>query len=312
MYPTVITNITQPTAVNTMQEVPHAELHQAEVNALQALQSKVGIDGSIVTTTHDYKLNEVTGTDKAVGKIAVQTLTNKTLTSPIVTGATLTSSTVNGVTLSTAAGSSNVLKGDGTYGAVSAADGSFISKGSLQGLTDASTSGLNITSGVVSVNSGTAANQIVKLDGSAKLPAVDGSQLTNFTKLLSANVSVASLSSDIVVNIPQAFAASNFQKTKEIQIYYSGTVSTSFTLFGGSSNPNTTSRIYINDISRGQTRINNTSADVVYTETFKVSAGDFIQVYSDLGSNFGVGSTLKNFRLGFDVVTNNNYGLTII
>jgi hypothetical protein len=31
----------------------------------------------------------------------------------------------------------------------------------------------------LTLNSGTGANQIVKLDGTAKLPAVDGSQLTN-------------------------------------------------------------------------------------------------------------------------------------
>lgn len=37
----------------------------------------------------------------------------------------------------------------------------------------------NNGSGTISVNTGTAANQIVQLDGAGKLPAVDGSQLTN-------------------------------------------------------------------------------------------------------------------------------------
>ena len=53
---------------------------------VQAIKVKVGIDSSAVTTTHDYKLSEVT--DKAVGKTATQTLTNKTLTSPVINNPT--------------------------------------------------------------------------------------------------------------------------------------------------------------------------------------------------------------------------------
>ena len=51
---------------------------------INALETKVGIDASAVTTSHDYKLNEITGSDEAVGKSATQTLTNKTLTSPVI------------------------------------------------------------------------------------------------------------------------------------------------------------------------------------------------------------------------------------
>lgn len=61
-------------------------IYAADVNNLQtavvALETKVGVDSSAVTSSHDYKLSEVT--DKAVGKTATQTLTNKTLTSPVV------------------------------------------------------------------------------------------------------------------------------------------------------------------------------------------------------------------------------------
>lgn len=47
--------------------------------SLVAIETKVGVDGSAVTTTHDYKLGEVISSDKAVGKSATQTLTNKTI-----------------------------------------------------------------------------------------------------------------------------------------------------------------------------------------------------------------------------------------
>jgi hypothetical protein len=58
-------------------------------------------------------------------------------------------------------------------------DGSYSAKGVLQGNTDAATSGLTIAGGVISVNSGTGANQIVKLNGSGQLPALNGALLTN-------------------------------------------------------------------------------------------------------------------------------------
>jgi hypothetical protein len=57
-------------------------------------------------------------------------------------------------------------------------DSSYSVKGIVQFNTNAATSGISVVSGVATVNYGTAANQIVKLDGTAKLPAVDGSQLT--------------------------------------------------------------------------------------------------------------------------------------
>ena len=54
----------------------------AVADDINSLQDKVGIDNSAVTTTHDYKLSGVTGSDKAVSLTGEETLTNKTLTSP--------------------------------------------------------------------------------------------------------------------------------------------------------------------------------------------------------------------------------------
>jgi hypothetical protein len=53
-------------------------------NAVEAIEAKVGKDGSAVTTSHDYKLSGVTGTDKAVSKTGTETLTNKILTTPTI------------------------------------------------------------------------------------------------------------------------------------------------------------------------------------------------------------------------------------
>lgn len=46
---------------------------------IEALEAKVGVNSSAVTTSHDYKLSGVTGSDKAVSKTGTETLTNKVL-----------------------------------------------------------------------------------------------------------------------------------------------------------------------------------------------------------------------------------------
>lgn len=85
-YPASIQSIPNPTSTDLLEnatpELDHDYQHSTANDTIEALEAKVGVDGSAVTTSHDYKLGEVTGSDKAVGKTATQTLTNKTLTSP--------------------------------------------------------------------------------------------------------------------------------------------------------------------------------------------------------------------------------------
>jgi hypothetical protein len=86
-FPTSIQNPSSPTANTEVATFDHAGLETFQNESIKALKDKVGANGSAVTTSHDYKLSEITSTDKAVGKSATQTLTNKTLTAPkIATG----------------------------------------------------------------------------------------------------------------------------------------------------------------------------------------------------------------------------------
>lgn len=84
-FPTTLDELTNPTATDTVAGVDHAAQHANVNDAIEAIQAKLGVNSSAVTTSHDYKLGEVTSTDKAVSKTATQTLTNKTLTSPVLT-----------------------------------------------------------------------------------------------------------------------------------------------------------------------------------------------------------------------------------
>lgn len=87
-YPSSLDSFPNPQSTdlldNASPTLDHWTQHANVNDAVEALEAKVGADGSAVTTSHDYKLSEVTSTDKAVGKTASQTLTNKTLTSPVI------------------------------------------------------------------------------------------------------------------------------------------------------------------------------------------------------------------------------------
>ncbi len=68
-------------------------------------------------------------------------------------------------------GSAWACSTDNTGGAPG--DATYAAKGIVQFQTDAATSGINVTAGLASINTGTAANQIVKLPAASTLPAVD-------------------------------------------------------------------------------------------------------------------------------------------
>ncbi len=81
-YPTDLPTHDDFIASETLAAAEHAAKHNAVFDELEALEAKVGVNSSAVTTSHDYKLSGVTGTDKAVSKTGIETLTNKTLTAP--------------------------------------------------------------------------------------------------------------------------------------------------------------------------------------------------------------------------------------
>lgn len=192
-FPTIIDSFTT--------HVDGDVIEAADINAIQtavvACETLLGITGSAVTGSVTYKLSNITGGDKAIGAAQAVTLTNKTLGTGTIIAL---GSDVTGDTYYNGGGGALTRLAVGTVGQVltlaggvptwatpaTLTDASYSAFGIVKGLTSAAVSGLVISSGVISVNSGVSANNIVKLDASAKLPAVDGSALTNIT---GANVS---------------------------------------------------------------------------------------------------------------------------
>ena len=91
-FPTNLDDFTNPATSDTLDSPSHAGQHTDANDAIEALEAKVGKNSSAVTTSHDYKLSGVTGTDKAVSKTGTEVLTNKTLTSPVLTTPVLNTS----------------------------------------------------------------------------------------------------------------------------------------------------------------------------------------------------------------------------
>ena len=60
-FPTSVDAFTNPSATDAMDSVtvPHATQHANLNDAVEALQAKVGVDGSAVTTSLDYKLGDI-------------------------------------------------------------------------------------------------------------------------------------------------------------------------------------------------------------------------------------------------------------
>lgn len=85
-FPNSIDVLSNPTGTDLLENataaLDHDVQHSNANDAIEALEAKVGANSSAVTTSHDYKLSGVTGSDKAVSKTGTETLTNKTLTAP--------------------------------------------------------------------------------------------------------------------------------------------------------------------------------------------------------------------------------------
>ncbi len=84
-FPTSLDTLSNPVGTdkvnNAVAALKHATQHANANDAIEALEAKVGINGSAVTTTHDYKLSSVTSTDKAVSKASASFVGGKVLVS---------------------------------------------------------------------------------------------------------------------------------------------------------------------------------------------------------------------------------------
>lgn len=58
-YPTSLDSLTNPTSTDSLASPDHATQHADINDAMEAIQAKVGVNGSAVTTTLDYKVAQL-------------------------------------------------------------------------------------------------------------------------------------------------------------------------------------------------------------------------------------------------------------
>lgn len=96
LFPTSLPLAGSAVTTSTLSAAGHTALHNNLADEVRALATKLGVNGSAVTTTHDYKLSGVTGSDKATSLAGIETLTNKTLSSPTINTPAITNPTITG------------------------------------------------------------------------------------------------------------------------------------------------------------------------------------------------------------------------
>lgn len=88
-YPTSIQTFSNPTSTDFLENataaLDHDYQHTTENDTLFALQTKCGVDGSLVNTTFDYKLSAISGGQKALTSgSSTQSVTGLTLVTPVI------------------------------------------------------------------------------------------------------------------------------------------------------------------------------------------------------------------------------------
>lgn len=199
-FPTSLQDLdaTRGTTGQPLNNPNHITHHTNEDDTIEALEAKVGIDGSAVTTSHDYKLSGVTGSDKAASLAGTETLTNKSLGSgtKVVLGSDATGDiyyrhsdgTLKRLAIGTSNYVLNVTGGVPAWRAETATtNASTTANGTVEIATDAELAAGTATGGTgailvaaaSSVGTAGTANKLVQYDGSGKYPAADGSNITN-------------------------------------------------------------------------------------------------------------------------------------
>lgn len=301
-FPTSLQDLdaTRGSASDTTAAVDHTVHHTLEDDTIEALQAKVGVDNSAVTSSLDYKLTNTSSINpghlhtldnlsdvSTSGAVNGDFLSfNGSTWAPTTTSAPDASTTVKGVVkLDTAPASASnpIAVGDnstrlptqdendalaGTSGTPSSSN-KFVTNDDTASAATASKLARRNATGDVTVPTTPSAST----DASSK-SYVDTSVAYNH----SAGTLQLAASDSEATSTDQA----NYQKLKEIQMSSKadGTVTVTFEGKGTGSNSGTVyARVYINGVAQGTERALTFGSYTAYSENFAINPSDLIQIY---------------------------------
>jgi hypothetical protein len=321
-FPTALDALTNPLSTDNTVTVPHASQHSNENDAIEALEAKVGANGSAVQTSHDYKLSGVTSADKAASLAGTEDLTNKSLKSgtKITLGSDATGDIYyrhsDGTLKRLAADEGKILKiasGIPTYAAETVTnDASTTVEGIVEEATlaeiDANT-GAGGTSARLFVNPSTLGKSIdgtLASNSDAKIPSQKAVK-TYVDNVSTAQVVTASANLKISNDTARTNTTGTYAKLKESTVFYGGTVRVVFDLKTGNGAETVNGRIYVNGVAIGteRSKTGDTNYTTQATEDISVNPFDKVQIYGH-GSGL-IATYVQNFRISYDLSTGNTY-----
>lgn len=211
-------------ASGTALSVNHVTNHTASQTAILAIEAKVGIDSSAVTTSHDYKLSGVTGSDKALKSgTSTQSVTGLTLVTPKITvgsdavGDLHYTSNVDGTQSRLAVGADNyILKINGSAIGWEAETATVNGSTTAAGIFEAGTSA-EVTAGTAT--GGTGAVLAVTPDAlAASTPVFNGSGLTNIPRWLTSGAPGTTTTNTTATVLTYALAGGTLSTNKGVKL----------------------------------------------------------------------------------------------
>lgn len=191
-------------SANTPLSTNHITSHSAIQTAIIAIETLLGVTASAVTGTFNYILGEITGSDKAVGKTATQTLENKTLGAG--TAIDLGSDAEGDIYYRNSSGDlARLARGTDNY--ILKMNGNvpnWEAEATVAAATD-TTSGTSILATAAQITAGTASESgfplVVTPDQlAASTPVFNGGSITNITRLLNTVTTDVTYSSSTAEN----------------------------------------------------------------------------------------------------------------
>ena len=182
LFPGAKDTYTNPTATSPRNSPSLAGEITDKNDAILAIETKVGINGSSDNTSFDYKLQEVVTGQIAVSKTATQTLTNKTLTSPVITDKSSTGTdagveTLNNKTLTTPKIVTSIFDANGNEVIKTPATASAVNEITVTNAATNTDPSITATGGDTNINLAIApkGTGVLKLGaGALKFPNADG------------------------------------------------------------------------------------------------------------------------------------------